>query len=356
MSLRAGVVGLGWAGQQHMQAYVDLPDTELVAIAGMEDDVAARLAGVLGGPATYRDLDSMLAEQKLDVVSIATPTALHAPMAIQALDAGVHVLSEKPMAETRAAAERMVEAAVRNDRVLDVSYNHRRHGTVQALRKAIDDGLLGTVYYAKAGWLRRQGIPGLGTWFTQKNASGGGPFMDIGVHILDLAMFLLDEPHVTSVTASTYAEFGPRGLGSSVGRPATGDLAFDVEDLATAFLRLDSGGTLLVETSWAQWIPHDKIYVDLYGSEGGAHLSWGPGNPNAEGTLEIYTELKDTPAVVLPEILPNGKHERAVADFVATVMSGEWTNARGQDSAHRMAIIDAAYVSGAEKREVLLDS
>lgn len=354
-TLRAGVVGLGWAGQQHMAAYVASPHTELVAIAGMEDDVAARLAGELNVGQTYRSLDAMLAEAKLDVVSIATPTALHAPMAIQALEAGVHVLSEKPMAESAASAQAMVDAATRNDRVLDVCYNHRRHGTVQALRKAVDDGLLGDVYYARAGWLRRQGIPGLGTWFTRKDSAGGGPLMDLGVHMLDMALYLLDEPAAETVSASTYAMFGPRGLGgASVGRPGDGSGAFDVEDLATVFVRLDTGGTLLLEASWAQWVPHDRIYVDLYGSEGGAHLSWSPGSGHGEGVLEIYTDVRGTPAVVTPVLGRNGNHDQAVGDFLATVVSGKWSEARGTHSLHRMAIIDAAYASSEDHREVVL--
>ena len=113
-------------------------------------------------------------------MSIATPTTLHAPIAVAALDAGMHVLCEKPMAENADTARLMVEAAERNDRVLDVSFNHRRRGHVQALKKIIDAGMLGQIYYAKAGWLRREGIPGLGSWFTRKATAGGGPLMDLG--------------------------------------------------------------------------------------------------------------------------------------------------------------------------------
>ena len=173
----------------------------------------------------------------------------------------------------------MVEAARRNDRVLDVSFNHRRRGDVQALKKIIDAGLLGHIYYAKAGWLRREGIPGLGSWFTRVATSGGGPLMDIGVHMLDMALHLLGEPTVTAATAATYAEFGPRGKGASPYGHGQDRRAwnptFDVEDLSTAFLRLADGGTLLLESSWAQWIPHDQCYVTVYGSDGGANIEWG---------------------------------------------------------------------------------
>ena len=211
--LHAGVIGLGWAGQQHLAGYAEAADVDLVALAGMEADALQQLGATYGIPDEHRYADwrDLIDHEQLDVLSIATPTTLHAPIAVAALDAGVHVLSEKPMAEDADTARLMVEAAERNDRVLDVSFNHRRRGHVQVLKKMIDAGLLGKIYYAKAGWLRREGIPGLGSWFTRRATAGGGPLMDLGVHMLDIALYLLDEPRVRAVTAATYAEFGPRG-------------------------------------------------------------------------------------------------------------------------------------------------
>ena len=114
----------------------------------------------------------------------------------------MHVLSEKPLAEDAVRGAAMVEAARTNDRVLDVSFNHRRRGDVKALKKLVDDGALGEIYYAKAGWLSRSGIPGLGTWFTRQALAGGGPLMDIGVHMLDMALHLMDEPSAEAVSAA----------------------------------------------------------------------------------------------------------------------------------------------------------
>ncbi len=297
--LRAGVIGLGWAGRQHMAAYAAAADVDLVALAGMEAGPLAELSDQYGiAPEhRYHDWQHLVDHGELDVVSVATPTTLHAPIAVAALDAGLHVLSEKPIAENAPTAERMVDAAERNDRVLDVSFNHRRRGEVQALKKIIDDGVLGPIYYAKAGWLRREGIPGLGSWFTQRSTSGGGPLMDIGVHMLDMALHVIGEPQVTAATAATYAEFGPRGRGSSavstMRKTGVQEGAFDVEDLSTAFLRLDGGGTLLLESSWAQWIPKDRCYVTVYGADGGASIEWGAPN-DPDRTLEIWTEVGGT--------------------------------------------------------------
>src|SRR5215207_869439 len=217
-TLRAGVIGAGWAGQQHLAAYAEASELDLVALAGKEADLLAAL-GEQYGIATdlrFADWQALLDHAELDVVSIAAPTTLHRPIAVTALDHGIHVLCEKPIAEDAPTARQMVEAAERNDRVLDVVFNHRRRGDVQALKKIIDAGLIGDIYYAKAGWLRREGIPGLGSWFTRRAVAGGGPLMDIGVHMLDMTLHLLGEPQVQTATAATYAEFGPRGRGFSV--------------------------------------------------------------------------------------------------------------------------------------------
>jgi predicted dehydrogenase len=358
--LRAGVIGLGWAGQQHMAGYAAVPDVDLVALAGMETEALQRLGDAYGVPVGHRyaNWHDLVDHGQLDVLSVAAPTALHAPIAVPALNAGMHVLSEKPMAENADAARLMVEAAERNDRVLDVSFNHRQRGHVKVLKKIIDAGLLGRIYYAKVGWLRREGIPGLGSWFTRRATSGGGPLMDLGVHMLDIALYLLGEPAVRAVTAATYAEFGPRGKGSS-GSPVMRKTgiepgAFDVEDLSTAFLRLHDGGTLLLESSWAQWIPKDRCYVTMYGSDGGASIEWGaPDDPHR--TLSIWTEKESVPATLHPDIPPDGQHTECVRDFIAKVRSGDYSNHRGKQALARAVVIEACYASAEKATEITLD-
>jgi predicted dehydrogenase len=357
--LRAGVIGLGWAGQQHMAAYADAADVDLVALAGMETDALQRLGNAyrIADRHRYTDWQQLVEHGHLDLLSIAAPTTLHAPIAIAALDAGMHVLSEKPIAENADAAQLMVEAAERNDRVLDVSFNHRRRGHVKVLKGIIDAGLLGSIYYTKVGWLRREGIPGLGSWFTRRATSGGGPLMDLGVHMLDMALYLLDEPPVRAVTAATYAEFGPRGKGGSPSqfmlKTAVEPGAFDVEDLSTAFLRLEDGGTLLLESSWAQWIPKDRCYVTMYGSDGGASIEWGaPDDPDR--SLDIWTEKAGVPATLHPAVPPDGHHLESILDFIAKVQSADYSNHRGKQALARAVVIDACYASANKGSEISL--
>lgn len=356
--LRAGVVGFGWAGRQHMDAYARHPDVDLVAIAGLEDDLRADLGQLhaIAESEQHRGYQEMIDGAGLDVISIATPTALHAPIAVAALDAGVHVLSEKPLAESAERAAAMVAAAHANDRVLDVSFNHRRRGDVKALKQLVDDGLLGEIYYAKAGWLRRAGIPGLGTWFTQRSLAGGGPLMDIGVHMLDMALHLMGEPSAEAVSASTYAEFGPRGRGGTAyahrGASQDRSATYEVEDLATAFVRLSGGATLLLEASWASYVERDQLYVVLYGTEGGAVL----GSPevwNSSG-LRVLTDIRGIPAELTPTLPVDGRHAEAVDDFVAKVRSPSWTEFHGDELLTRSLVVDAAYRSAEQHREVVI--
>ncbi|HLS32418.1 MAG TPA: Gfo/Idh/MocA family oxidoreductase [Brevibacterium sp.] len=352
--LRAGVIGLGWAGQQHVAAYAADPTVDLVALAAMEEHLLARFGDEHDVPGRYRDWRQMLSEAELDVVSIATPTFLHASMAAAALEAGLHVITEKPMAQNSETAAGMVEAARRAGRVLDVSFNHRQRGDVIALKDVVDSGVLGKLYYAKTGWVRRHGIPGMGTWFTKAESSGGGAMMDIGIHMLDMTLHLMGEPTVTTASASTHAEFGPRGRGGSgFGVSALEEGApFEVEDLATAFLRLEGGATLLLESSWAQWIPEDLCYVTLYGADGGASIEWGsaPGNQ----TITVWTEVAGIPAELQPVVGEDGRHAAAVANFLRKVRSGDWAAHDGSLALRRAEVLDACYASARTGSEVTL--
>jgi predicted dehydrogenase len=359
--LRAAVIGLGWAGEQHMASYAALPDVDLVGLAGMEAERLRELGERFGVPPKRRfsTWQELLTYGQFDVLSIAAPTALHRPIGVAALGAGIHVLSEKPLAENAAMAQELVAAAVRNDRVLDVSFNHRRRGVVKALKQLIDDGRLGKIYYVKAGWVRRQGIPTLGSWFTRRATAGGGPLMDLGVHLLDIVLHLLGEQQVRTATAATYAEFGPRGRGGSVSttmdKTGVTEGEFDVEDLSTAFLRLADGATLLLECSWAQWVPEDLCYVTVYGGEGGAGIEWVPGMPK-RSRLTVWTERAGEPEILRPPLPPDGEHAECVADFLAEVRSPSNPPVRGHAALARAEVVDACYASAAAGQEVAVIS
>jgi predicted dehydrogenase len=171
--------------------------------------------------------------------------------------------------------------------------------------------------------------------------------MDIGVHMLDMVLHVLGEPAVQTATAATYAEFGPRGRGASaspkVRKTGVTEAPFDVEDLSTAFLRLTGGATLLLESSWAQWIPEDRCYVTLYGSDGGANIEWvDPSAP--ERVMSIWTE--DGPELVEPaKMAPDGGHLECVRDFLQHIRSTDGAGHRGRQALARAEVVDACYAS-----------
>ncbi len=354
-TLKAGVVGLGWAGQQHMDAYATLPGVELVAIAGMEDEPRAALGEKYGVSRRYRDWKDLVADGDLDVVSVAVPTFLHAPIAVGALDAGIHVLSEKPIARTGPEAETMVEAAHRTGRVLEVAFNHRRRGDIQALKAAIESGRIGRPYHARAVWLRRAGIPALGSWFTNREMAGGGPLIDIGVHVLDYALHLFGEPRVTAVSAVTHSELGVRGRGGAAGNKQDVGSAYEVEDLASMLLRLEGGGSIVLETSWAAYRPAgDEFGITLYGTEGGADLRVVDYAPSGE--LTIFTGEGEAISDVSVKADPGRGHMAVVETFLEHVAdSANWSRYDGSTALDRARVIDAAYESARRGAEVVLE-
>ncbi|TDO47609.1 putative dehydrogenase [Kribbella sp. VKM Ac-2571] len=352
--LRVGVVGLGFAGRTALEAFSELPDVEVIGLAGLEKDTLSSLGEKHGVPHLYEKWEDLLETPGLEAVSIGTPTQLHAPIALAALQKGLHVLSEKPLARTVAEGTAMVEASKQAGRVLKVVFNHRERGDVAALKHQIDEGQLGRIYYAKAHWMRRNGIPGMGGWFTNRELSGGGPLIDLGVHILDMALHLMGEPQVSTVSADTFAELGPRGKGSRDPNANTLGSAFEVEDLATAYLRLKGGGALQLETSWATFrAPGDNFGIELFGTDGGAKIE--VQNYTNEDTLRIFTDVGGVPAEVKPATGAGLGHRAVVREFVRIVKSGEWEGQNGSEALLRTEIIDACYASAKAGREVVLN-
>jgi predicted dehydrogenase len=352
--LRVGVVGLGYAGEQHLKNFVKMPNVEAVALAGLEEGRLRELGGLYGVRNLYRSWEELVARDDLDVVSIGAPNHLHAPIAIAALKGGKHVLCEKPLARTGAEAEGIVRAAREADRAVHIAFTQRERGDVQALKRHVDEGNLGRIYHAKATWMRRNGIPGMGGWFTSKEMAGGGPLIDLGVHMIDMALYLMGEPEVETVSCATYAELGPRGRGGRADFGLMqGDSPYEVEDLATAFIRLSDGATLNLEAGWAVYRESsDDFGVTLYGTDGGAEMK--VKNYGTRDTVRIYTDVAGLPAVVLPEIEPREGHLAVVRRFVETIRSGDWAGQFGEDGLRRARVIDACYASALENREVSL--
>ena len=340
--LGVGIVGVG-IGHLHMQGYAQCPDAQVLAVCDVNEERARRVAAECGVPHVFTDYEKMLKLDGIDAVSICTPNYLHAPMTMAAFGAGKHVICEKPLAMTPEEGEAMVAAGKKAGKLFMTAFNNRFRGDTQVLRKFIEKGELGDIYYAKTGWIRRKGIPGMGSWFTTKSQAGGGPLIDIGVHVLDLALWLMGNPKAVTVTGSAYAKFGPKGEGrGGWGVPEKG--GFDVEDLAAAFIRLDTGATVLLEASWASHIQCDVIYTNLVGTKGGADLD----------PLRIYRDMHGAPVDITPGFPNQSGHIMEIKHFVDCIVNGTELISTGEHGLEITRILDAIYKSAETGKEIAL--
>lgn len=270
-TLKVAVVGVGSISSFHIKSYLQNPEVEVYAFCDINEDRLRIMGEKYGVTRLYTDEAEMLrALPEIDLVSVCTWNSAHAPCSIMALDAGKHVLCEKPMARTVEEARAMQEAAERNGKLLMIGFV-RRFGKDCALAESlIAEGKLGEIYYAKAQYLRRNGHPG--GWFGKKEFSGGGPLIDLGVHSIDLVRYLMGKPKAVSVYGATFMKLGDRPsikgkkeyIASSRG---LGEC--DCEDLAAATIRFDNGAVLTAEMSFSLNMEKDRNSVELFGTGAG---------------------------------------------------------------------------------------
>lgn len=353
---RVGVIGAGRIAEGHLRVYRENPDVEVVAVSDVSSERLAWVAHEFGITRGFQDYRQLLALPEIQAVSVCAPNWLHAPVTIDALQAGKHVLCEKPPALSAADVQRMADAARDSGKKLMVCFNYRYRNDTLFVKRLIESGELGDIYYVKASWLRCAGIPGRADgWFTSRKFAGGGPLIDLGVHLLDLTLWLLGHPRPLTVSASTYAAFGPRGLHYAASGTAPKGDPFEVEDLASAFIRLDNGTTLLLETSWAMHTApgRDEYYLHLYGTEGGVELD--VRNYSQTDTVRVYHDIAGVPVDSAPHALQAGNgHPAAINDFLWCLRQDLEPACSGEQGVALMRLIEAIYRSAEERREIAL--
>ncbi len=345
MTIRVGVVGLGM-GRHHAKVYAASPLARLVAICDVDEKRLAEYQALYPQARAYTSYEELFASGQVDAVSVALPNYLHDTVAIAALEAGVHVLCEKPMAVSAPRAQAMLDAARAAGKKLMIHFNYRYQPASQYLKRYVDEGHLGELYYARTRWLRARGVPKPGGWFGIKELSGGGPVIDLGVHRLDLALWLMGYPKAISVSASAFDLVGRR-FAQEMG------VRYDVEDLATALIRLDNGVTLQMEASWVGGTDlREDMLTAIYGVNGAAiHRNMNEGYDfealalqESDGTLvQISPKRYGAPC------------PSAVDDFLRCIDDGCELEAKPEHGLELMRIIDAIYLSSAQGREVRLD-
>jgi len=330
-TLRIGLIGVGAAAQvNHIPAWRRIEGVELVGLCDRDPEKAARVAAKFQVPRVHARVDDLLADEEIDAVDICTPNYLHAPVATAALEAEKHVLCERPLARSAQEAQGMQKAAKKADRTLMCCVQHRFRPDAQLLRKFVEKGDLGTIFFAKAGWLRQRTEWDSDEWRAQKRESGGGVVLDLGFQMLDLSLWVLGGPAVTSVTASVH-------------RSKNGE----VEDSATAFLRLESGATLTLELTWGLLMEKDFNYLNLFGSGGAALLNPFRLHRGMHGALVNVTPTMDTSRHQYKSSV-----EAQLTHFSEVLRKGAKPMGHAEEIVPVMELLDAIYRSAELGKEV----
>ncbi|WP_028783810.1 Gfo/Idh/MocA family protein [Thalassobacillus devorans] len=265
--LRMGIIGVGGiATQRHIPAFKSLSDqVEITAIQDVNVTRARQVAEEFEIPQVFEDYGTLF--EHVDAVSICTPNKFHAEISIAALEAGVHVLCEKPMAMTTEEGKAMVEAAKKNERLLSIAYHYRYTSEARLAKTVIANGEIGDPLVTRVQALRRRKVPGWGV-FTNKELQGGGSLIDFGCHLLDLSLWLLDDPKPVEVIGKTYDRLS-KIPGQVNDWGPVDHKKFDVDDHVTAYITFENGMSMQFETSWAANIKEDKTTLSISGVDGG---------------------------------------------------------------------------------------
>lgn len=343
MSIKCAVIGLGM-GRHHAKSYFEHPDAKLVAVCDVDEKRCAD-AVKDWNCRSYSDAAEMLKTEKPDVVSVTTPNAFHAPLTIQALEAGCHVLCEKPMAMNAAEARTMLAVAEKAKRRIMINFSYRFSPATYFLKQQVDTGILGKVYAGRTVWHRRRGLPGFGGWFGQKKLAGGGPLIDLGVHRLDLALWLMGHPKPEWVLANTFDPIASN-LAKEQGK------AYDVEDSAFAMIRFKDGTMLNVEASWAvNQGPREFMETRLYGTKAGLiQHNTGEGY---DFTSAIHLEQAGVQYDLTPHP-PIPAAKSAYHHFIEAIRDNKPHQATGEEGLLVMELLDAIYASAASGAPVRL--
>lgn len=275
--VKVGIIGCGGiANGKHLPSLTKLPQVELIAFCDLIEERAINTAKKFGIPNAdiYTSYLEMLVDEQLDVIHVCTPNDSHSEISVASLEAGKHVMCEKPMAKTAEEARAMLNAANRTGKKLTIGYNNRFRADSQYLKTVSENGELGDIYFAKAQAIRRRAVPTWGVFLDEKK-QGGGPLIDIGTHALDLTLWMMNNYKPSRVTGSVFHKLGQKE--NAANEWGSWDpTKFTVEDSAFGFITMENGATIVLESSWAlNSLQVGEAKTILCGTEGGADMQDG---------------------------------------------------------------------------------
>lgn len=330
--VKIGIIGLGGVAQLvHLPNLSKISSADLTAVAEVNKNRLLTISDKFNVKEKFISYKEMLEKSDIDAVIIATPTSTHTDIAIDCLNAGKDVLVEKPLARTYAEAKKIVDAAKKNKKKLMVGMNLRYRPDTMLLRSFINTKEIGDPFYIKCGWIRKQSSSQ--KWFTKKEQSGGGVIFDLGIHLLDLALWLLDYPEITSVSSQNFYHNTK-----------------SVEDTSISCIKCDNSAVINMEVSWSLPVEKDHFFLDVYGTKGSFSS-----NP-----FRLYKKVENdyinlTPTQVdNPTILFKKSYLNELKSFIGAIKGLNPVFSPGEEAMQRMKIIEAMYLSAEKKQEIKL--
>ena len=331
--VKLGVIGLGSISQLiHLPNISKLNDVFLSAVAEVKKNRLNLISEKFSIQNRYTDYQEMLENEDIDAIIIATPTNTHKEIAIDCLSAGKHVLVEKPLARTHAEAKEIVEAAKKYKKKLMVGMNLRYRPDTMLLRSIINSSEIGEPFYAKCGWIRSRSSEE--KWFTKKEEAGGGVIIDLGIHLLDLALWLMNFPQVSSVSCKNFYHFTK-----------------NVEDTSISFIKFKDGSLINIEVSWSLAADKDNFYLTVYGNKGSASL-----NP-----LNVIKKIDGQIIDLSPSHSDNStalfrkSYINELKSFIGAVKDLNPVLSPGEEALKRLKIIEAMYLSSNKNKEIEIE-
>ena len=360
--MRIGIIGCGWIAESHVKAYLNQPDVEIVAACDLVRGKAAALMnkfGIEGAKTDYANDREMLddASLKLDAVSICTYNRQHAEPTIYALNKGVNVLLEKPFTVTLDEAVEVMRAEKASGKVLSIGFQPRLDENMKMIKKIVESGELGDIYYIQTGGGRRRGIPTpFGTTFIEDETAGIGALGDIGCYSLDMVLNAVGYPKPLTVSGYKSDFFGkdPKYSGYKNGKGEEYSKKFGVDDFAAAFIRLEGGIVLDFRIAWAMNLdtPGDTI---ILGTKGGLRIPstecW---NGSVGGAMTVYHEVAGSQVETQIPILKTkcGLFDFKIRTFLDACKNGTEAPVPTSQILYNQAIIDSIFKSAAAGREI----
>ena len=351
---KVAVIGVGGISQQHLDAYKKHPDVEIYALCDINEAQLKKRGVEYDVARLYTDCETMLRElPEIEAVSVCTWNSDHAPCTIAALKAGKHVLCEKPMATNAKDAEAMLQAAKKSGKLLMIGFVRRFGNDCALLQDLTQEDTFGEIYYAKATYLRRNGNPG--GWFGDKSRSGGGPLIDLGVHVIDLSRYIMGNHKPVSVYGATFQKLYNRpdiksGKAYQSVSASSNDIC-DVEDAVTALIRFDNGSVISVEASFSLNLEKNKGDIEFFGTKAGAKL-----DPELHVYSQIGGHMTNIDFAEPTALSFEGLFANEINHYVQCVREGCECRNPAEDGVMLMKILDAIYESATTGHEVLIDA